>query len=569
MANRYWIGGSGSIGDTAHWSLTSGGVGGASAPIYDNLPTLHDVIFDSNSGSGVIYTSHTSNSLFCNDLTISSTSEWEFQNDGGDGIMYVAGDLVTQSNTHILCQVLFARTDGDIFYNTVCSITSNGSFIPIIFFAAELTLNDDLSTSDFEGVDIGEGITTALYSNNHNIHLSVYDDYTAFYFDGAGDLGTSEITAYRGTVELRGTIDYSHATFHYYAPQNLPSLSINGLLRFYLPSRLPSLIVNGDLHVGQLRYLSSSIELPSLGIGSNIRYNMQSANLENHALSSLTCASYGGGQLIIKSPSVKLYASSSRNYLASVNKQLSMLTLAATAHVNASAWLLSALPPLEVDATGYISGNGYLSKSIARVRLTASAIGGSLSGLSRAITALKVSSSASWTVVSTNTLTLPAVRLYSSATNGDIVAILMNMKNFALTEYTNYNYNSIGFFNGKMVGVKADGVYELTGDTDDGNNIEWNFKTGKLDIDEGVVKKTRYVWLSYKPSGDLQLIVDDGEHEYEYDVESYKQIDNGVRVKLGKGIRNRYLQFELKNIANEKITLDRMRIFLEPTGKNR
>src|SRR4051812_8896444 len=44
MADRYWIGNGGSWSDTAHWSASSGGVGGASVP--DG--TL-DVAFDANS----------------------------------------------------------------------------------------------------------------------------------------------------------------------------------------------------------------------------------------------------------------------------------------------------------------------------------------------------------------------------------------------------------------------------------------------------------------------------------------------------------------------------------------
>ena len=46
MANRYWVGGSGLWDDTSHWSLNSGGVGGASVP-----DSSSDVIVDSNSFS--------------------------------------------------------------------------------------------------------------------------------------------------------------------------------------------------------------------------------------------------------------------------------------------------------------------------------------------------------------------------------------------------------------------------------------------------------------------------------------------------------------------------------------
>lgn len=568
MADRYWVGGTGAWSETSHWSTTSGGSSGAA------VPTSADAVYiNSSSGSGIIDVTMVEDTPWMVGSLSVSTGNLELLGDEGEVIASYGSVTFSVPVTLTRFYLLMIGTASR-------NLTTNGTSVAVMqadwFFEglSTLYLLDDLTGPIlyFDGV---------IYTNNHAVTLVPSDDYDSSMYLGenaSGDFGTSVVTVPTlaedygyFSITNGSTVDMSDVTYVenlYESAKGLPKLSLSGVLGTFTGVKLPLFRVSGALAVTNYSYIVGSISIPTMSVYADMRYDIKSRTLSS-ALPALRIASTGGGQAIIGFPSVKLYASSSRNYLASVNKPLSTLTLASTAHVDASAWLSSALPSLEIDATGYISGNGYLSKSIAGVRLTASAIGGSLSGLSRAIPALKVSSSASWTVVSTNTLTLPAVRLYSSATNGDIVAILMNMKNFALTEYTNYNYNSIGFFNGKMVGVKADGVYELTGDTDDGSNIEWSFKTGKLDIDDGVVKKTRYVWLSYKPSGDLQLIVDDGEHEYEYDVESYKQIDNGVRVKLGKGIRNRYLQFELKNIANEKITLDRMRIFLEPTGKNR
>jgi hypothetical protein len=41
MASRYWVGGTGTWDQTAHWSATSGGAGGASVPTLSD-----DVIFN-------------------------------------------------------------------------------------------------------------------------------------------------------------------------------------------------------------------------------------------------------------------------------------------------------------------------------------------------------------------------------------------------------------------------------------------------------------------------------------------------------------------------------------------
>jgi len=49
--DRYWVGGSGNWSNTAHWSVTSGGTGGASLP--DSQTSCY---FDANSFSGAAQT---------------------------------------------------------------------------------------------------------------------------------------------------------------------------------------------------------------------------------------------------------------------------------------------------------------------------------------------------------------------------------------------------------------------------------------------------------------------------------------------------------------------------------
>jgi hypothetical protein len=88
MADRYWVGGSGTWNNsaTANWSASSGGAGGAS------LPTATDnVFFDSNSGSGN-YTVTTGANMFTLDFNITqpATGTLTF---AGNGIMNCAGNL--------------------------------------------------------------------------------------------------------------------------------------------------------------------------------------------------------------------------------------------------------------------------------------------------------------------------------------------------------------------------------------------------------------------------------------------------------------------------------------------
>jgi gliding motility-associated-like protein len=65
-ANRYWVGGTGSWNDAAHWSAFSGGPGGAGAP-----GTNDDVFFDEYSGGSGIPVVSISGTANCNNLVVS------------------------------------------------------------------------------------------------------------------------------------------------------------------------------------------------------------------------------------------------------------------------------------------------------------------------------------------------------------------------------------------------------------------------------------------------------------------------------------------------------------------
>lgn len=68
MADRYWVGGTGDWADTAHWSTTSGGAGGAAVPTYSD-----DVYLDQNSStSNAAYTATLHG--ICKNLTIDGPS---------------------------------------------------------------------------------------------------------------------------------------------------------------------------------------------------------------------------------------------------------------------------------------------------------------------------------------------------------------------------------------------------------------------------------------------------------------------------------------------------------------
>jgi len=51
VANRFWVGGTGSWSDTAHWATTSGGAGGQTVPVFSDVVTVDNHASGLNGGT--------------------------------------------------------------------------------------------------------------------------------------------------------------------------------------------------------------------------------------------------------------------------------------------------------------------------------------------------------------------------------------------------------------------------------------------------------------------------------------------------------------------------------------
>jgi hypothetical protein len=131
MADRYWVGGTGtwSFSSTANWSASSGGATGASVPT-----AADNVFFDANSnvGTGAFTVTMADTPRVCNDLTIS----------GLDGAMTLAGSSIGLT---ISGSLLFPVTNLTITYSGTTTfnattagktITTNGKI-----FNSQVTFN--------------------------------------------------------------------------------------------------------------------------------------------------------------------------------------------------------------------------------------------------------------------------------------------------------------------------------------------------------------------------------------------------------------------------------------------
>lgn len=168
MASRFWILGTGNWGDTAHWSATSGGTGGAS------LPTSADnVYFDANSFTAIGQIVTINVNANCLDMDWSGALYSPAMYNSGAKDQYIYGSLTLISN-----MVLSGGYNGYFRFSATTTgktITTAGKTCKMMYFngvGGGWTLQDDLTVESFiyhlQGTlnTNGKAISTYIFNCN-------------------------------------------------------------------------------------------------------------------------------------------------------------------------------------------------------------------------------------------------------------------------------------------------------------------------------------------------------------------------------------------------------------------
>ena len=144
-------------------------------------------------------------------------------------------------------------------------------------------------------------------------------------------------------------------------------------------------------------------------------------------------------------------------------------------------------------------------------------------------------------------------------------AWVMNTETGGVWQYTNYPFTSYTKFGGKYYGIKEDGLYEITGTDDDGTDIEASIKTGLLDFGTSKLKRVPKAFLGLHANGDMLLNVthttEEGKVTNWHRLEARSDAPEGMQVKLGRGPKARYWQFELKTVDGTDFSMDDLKVF--------
>lgn len=142
--------------------------------------------------------------------------------------------------------------------------------------------------------------------------------------------------------------------------------------------------------------------------------------------------------------------------------------------------------------------------------------------------------------------------------------VVMNFENRAVTEYKDFNFNSLVMWNGVIVGTNEEGLFIIGGDDDMGQEIESYIQTGTYDLGEGAIRIPKEAWLTYRSDGNLDVEVrEDEANVYNHPADKVAVGIRECRTKLGKGYRGRFYRFGIKNIGGSDFDLHSFRVMAE------
>lgn len=164
--------------------------------------------------------------------------------------------------------------------------------------------------------------------------------------------------------------------------------------------------------------------------------------------------------------------------------------------------------------------------------------------------------------------TLPMIGLGAGYEGPPPDCVVMNTRNFAVSEYKKYGFNTMTKFNGNYIMANAGGIYEQDeSDTDEsGFSINANVKSGQIDTYQNSVQRMRNAWLTYKSDGKIRLSTFADEvitRRYILELQDSTKI-NERRVKFERGIRGRIFDFNIENMNGASLEIESLRITLEP-----
>jgi hypothetical protein len=147
----------------------------------------------------------------------------------------------------------------------------------------------------------------------------------------------------------------------------------------------------------------------------------------------------------------------------------------------------------------------------------------------------------------------------------------VNVQNGAVTEYENYQFNSLAHFNGKYLGAGDAGLFLLEGDDDAGTDIA-SYATFPLTESGSLMqKRPTDAYAHYRSPESMLLTATAKGVSFDYELPANDSDDLGEvemhKAPLGKGLKSVRHQFGIQNREGADFEFGKLDLLLTETGR--
>lgn len=243
---------------------------------------------------------------------------------------------------------------------------------------------------------------------------------------------------------------------------------------------------------------------------------------------------------------------------------LPKITMTATMHESQEFTLVATLPKIGMSATE-INGLIYSMKSVLP-RISMASTLDILFGMEMAGTLplLSMQATLAEDVLYSLAASMPKIRFEAYLTQqvgSNFITIVLNTDNFAVTEYNNYNFDSIAELGEKYYAVGPSGLVRLDGSTDMGSKIYGTARFAQIDLHKRVVSRIVDAYLSGNISGKVAVkIIQESQGDFLYTIEDVIGRLKAYRVKAPKNMRDRFASYEITNLDGSDISIEELSV---------
>lgn len=411
--------------------------------------------------------------------------------------------------------------------------------------------------------------TTFTYGAVNDLIIGAYQDDTGFFNGYIDDLvyftsplssgDSTDLAAEALANYITGSLTFSVPTPAFYPP---------GALEFSVPT--PQIVLYGTLSTGVIAF---DVPTPSL--------NLFGAGLIDFEVPTPSISLYGAGYLDFSVPQINLSMVGSLSPYGTLFFNLPTPRVSINGHIGTygqlqfsvptpiielygAGYLSFSIPVPDIFLSGSIQPTGTLAFDIPQISVSIAGTLGVIGTINFAVPVI------SFATGGTLSFSIPAISLSLAGDYGTYASYGVNIANGATTTYSMYQFEQIVMYQGEPYGIGADGIYKLTGTTDNGDAISASFTLYQSQLQSQNEFRVPDIFLHTRAEYlDVTVSMDEGT-EYTYrTTQNASGKPQYVRAKPGLGLRGRNAQIKVANVDGGGFHVERIKIRQEILSRQR